>query len=86
MMEITQLSFIDDSSGKRCFWSVNAESLTIEQQSLLGRSMAYDTMNFIQSTGFSPLFGWIVKDMKENFGHVEISFLHAFCSRACQVG
>jgi len=73
--ELTQLPFYDANYAPACFWRVNPSDDYI-QDCKLGQDYATAALDFILEHNFTPLLGWIVKDMiiLDNYAGIEAGF------------
>ena len=52
------------------------------QQERLGRAMASEAIDYMRTTGFTPLLGWVVKAMGGHLTPVETGFFDEICKKA----
>ena len=82
MKKLEELSFVrDEKRGINC-WQVDADNLPHMQQERLGRAMASEAIDYMRTTGFTPLLGWVVKAMGGHLTPVKTGFFDEICKKA----
>ena len=81
MKSLQRLSFVQGNAPEPNFWQVAADDLPHPQQEQLGRAMAVEAIDYMRTTGFTPLLGWMVKSMGGRLTPIEAGFFHEISRR-----